>query len=131
MLDFFEGGGVIMWPLLLLLLAILFLAGRAAFLLGRGGSRDPDVDGTLRAILVWGAMCAVLGLLGTTVGLVQMSEAIVRANRMVAPTTLAGGIGVSLITSIFGLLILLIAALLWFSLRQWHLRGVTRPTLPA
>ena len=105
--------------------------GRAAILLGRPGARDPDVDGTLRAILFWGVMSVVLGLLGTTVGLVQMSEAIVRANRMVEPTTLVGGFGVSLITSIFGLLIFLVAALLWFSLRHWHLRGAMRPTLRA
>lgn len=118
MSDFFEGGGVMMWPMLLVGLAVLFLAGHAAVLLAR---REPEVEGRLRAVLFWGVMSLVLGLLGTTVGIVQMTEAIARSSG-VRTETVMGGFGVSLITSIFGLLIFLLAAVLWFSLRQWHLR---------
>jgi biopolymer transport protein ExbB/TolQ len=118
MADFFQGGGVMMWPMSLVGLAILFLAVHAAVLLAR---REPEVEGRLRAVLFWGVMSLVLGVLGTTVGIVQMAEAVARSGG-VRVTTLLGGFGVSLITSIFGLLIFLVAAMLWFALRQWHLR---------
>lgn len=119
MTEYFEGGGVAMWPLLLVLLAVLFLAARAATLLARG--EVAEVEGTLRSILFWGGMSLVMGVLGTAVGLVQMGAAIARVGR-VAATTVFGGVGVALITTVFGLLIFLVAAVLWFALRQWHLR---------
>jgi len=34
-----------------------------------------------------------------------------------------GGLGVALVTLIFGLLILLLAGLLWFTLRTWSVRA--------
>lgn len=125
MIEYFRNGGVAMWPLLLMLLAVLFLSAHAGVLLRRGGMAE-EVEGRLRAILFWGGMSLVMGVLGTTVGLVQMADAIARLGP-VRSTTLAGGIGVTLITSIFGLLIFLIAAVLWFSLRQWHLGRRGRP----
>ncbi len=130
MIDYFHGGGGAMWPLLLVLLAVLFLAGHAALLIGRGEADRAEVEGKLRAVLFWGAMSLVMGLLGTSVGLVQMATAIARAERVMA-TTILGGVGVALITSVFGLLIFLVASVLWFSLRQWHLRAAVRSPVVA
>src|SRR5690606_23432596 len=119
MIEYFHAGGVAMWPLLLMLLAVLFLAGHAAVLQARD-AESGDVESRLLGVLFWGGMSLLMGVLGTMVGLVQMADAISRFGP-VRSSTLAGGVGVALITSIFGLLIFLLAAVLWFSLRQRHL----------
>jgi biopolymer transport protein ExbB/TolQ len=115
-----ESGGILMWPLLLLALGVIFLGARAALLLRRG-ERGDTVAAGLRAILFWGSMSVVLGLLGTTIGIVQMTQAI-QLVEVVEERLVYGGIGVALVTSIFGLVIFTLSAILWFTLRQWQLR---------
>jgi biopolymer transport protein ExbB/TolQ len=121
MREAFLSGGFLMWPLLVIAVAVLFLGARAAILL-RGEAPDEAVESRLRALLFWGAMSVVLGLLGTTIGIVQVTQAIAMAGA-VSPSLLSGGLAVSLVTFIFGLLIFLLSAILWFSLRQWRLRA--------
>jgi biopolymer transport protein ExbB/TolQ len=121
MREVFLSGGVVMWPLLLIAAAVVVLAVRATLLMRSTGR--PDVaSGRLRAILFWGTMSVVLGLLGTTIGIVQMTQAIAMSGGGVHPAILSGGIAVSLVTFLFGLLVFLLSAVLWFSLRQWQLR---------
>lgn len=115
MLNAFESGGALMWPLALIAVGIIVLAGRTAWLLRRGSSRE--AEGTLQAILFWGVIGAVLGFLGTIVGIVQITRVVSLAGSVEAPLVW-GGFGVALVTLIFGLLILLVAALLWFVLRM-------------
>lgn len=122
MIDLFTSGGFMMWPLLALAAGVLWLAARTALRL-RGAS-DPDaVQRSLHGILFWGGMAVVLGLLGTVVGLAFTMEAIARAGEARASLDW-GGVGVSLVTLIFGLVMFVTAAVAWFALRQWH-AGVT------
>lgn len=121
MIDAFSSGGVLMWPMLAVALGILGLVVRAGARIGRGEGPTPEVDRGLQAILFWGVTAVLLGVLGTVVGLVIMTRAITLAGAVEAPLVW-GGVGVSLVTLIFGLLIFLFASLAWFTLRQWSAR---------
>src|SRR5690606_25086194 len=74
-----------------------------------------------QSLLFWGGMAALLGLLGTAVGLVITAQAVARVPDAGA-SLIWGGIGVTLTTLIFGLLIFLLAALAWFVLGMWSSR---------
>jgi len=122
----FLSGGVVMYPLLLIVIGILVLAARAAWpVFGQARPLPPAAERWLHAILFWGAISVVVGFLGTTAGIIQMAQAVGLAGGVEAPL-LWGGFGVALVTTIFGLLIFLLAAVLWFLLRQRNeaLKGV-------
>jgi biopolymer transport protein ExbB/TolQ len=125
MSEAFNQGGIIMYPLLVVGIGILFLSARAAWLLSRREAPAAEAERSLQGVLFWGAFSVVLGLLGTTIGLIQISQAIILAGR-VEPTLVWGGFGVALVTLIFGLLIFLVAGVLWFALRQWSWRRLSR-----
>lgn len=127
-----EAGGIVMYPLLVIAIGIVALAGRTAWLLARSERAAAEVERPLQGVLFWGGFSVVLGLLGTTIGVIQMAQAIMLAGQVEA-TLVWGGFGVSLVTLIFGLLIFLVAALLWFMLRQWswHRFARNRSGLPA
>lgn len=129
MKEAFLSGGIVMWPLLLIGVAVLVIAARAALQI-RGAGASEGASTRLRALLFWGVMSLVLGLLGTTIGIVQMTQAIALAGGAEV-STISAGIGVSLVTFIFGILVFLVAASLWFALRQWQLRTQPRPALEA
>jgi biopolymer transport protein ExbB/TolQ len=117
----FQQGGIMMYPLLLIGAGVLFLAGQTAWRLRHGTATAAEVERPLQGVLFWGIFSVVLGLLGTTIGMIQAAQAIQLAGR-VEPLLVWGGIGVMLVTLIFGLLIFLLSALLWFVLRQWSWR---------
>jgi hypothetical protein len=121
----FSDGGYIMWPMLATALGIVYLAVATALRLRRP---DVDVDDTtrsLQSILFWGVISMLLGLLGTVTGIVVASQAIALAGE-VDPRLVWGGFSVTLISFVFGLVIFLFAALLWFPLRHWHSRAASR-----
>lgn len=62
-----------------------------------------------------GLLALVVGLLGQMIGLFGAFEAIVEMGE-VSQAMLAGGLRVSSITSIYGMLIFIIAYLIWFGL---------------
>ncbi len=132
MREAFLSGGVLMWPLLVIGVGVVVLTAQTAWLLARSGRAAAEADQRLHAILFWGVMSVILGLLGTTVGLTQMAQAITLAGG-VERAVAWGGFAVALVTLIFGLLIFLVAAVLWFILRQWalHLAAWERRNLPA
>lgn len=118
MIEMFRNGGVLMWPMLLVALGIAWLALRTAIRLARGNADPEAVQRGLHAVLFWGFMSVLLGIIGTVGGLVVMTQAIALAGT-VEPRLIWGGVGVSLVTLIFGLLIFLFATISWFALRQW------------
>lgn len=118
-------GGIIMYPLLVVGAGVLLLAGRATWLLARRDGSAAEAQRMLHGVIFWGAFSVMLGLLGTTIGIIQMSQAIVLLGGVEPPLVWAG-LGVSLVTLIFGLLIFLLAALLWFPLREWAGRQLAR-----
>lgn len=114
MIDLFIGGGVMMWPILLCTLLVVGLAVRAAV---GGAQRNPiGARSDQSVVLFWGVTAAILGVLGTLVGVMQIASAVEGAGAVQA-ATLWSGIKVALITSIAGTCTLMLALLSWMTLR--------------
>jgi len=116
----FHNGGVMMWPITLCGVAVVTLAGRAMWRM-RSASTEPGgiVRAGIDGVLFWGVYASVLGVLGTVVGITLATMA-VEAVGEVHVRLVSGGIKVALTTTIYGFLILLVAAPVWFGLRQWQ-----------
>jgi len=111
---FYEGGPLFMGMLTIVLLAI-FVVAILKFKLLRGytnGKNSISVD-SLKSI---GLFALVLGMLGQFLGLFQ-AFSIISQGMDISPKILAAGLKVSSITSIYGMIIFLVAYLLWFLLR--------------
>ena len=125
MVEIFQAGGYMMWPLTLIGVGVLWLTGKTAWQIGRRKQRSPGTELSLQSILFWGAMSLLLGTLGTAIGWINMTHAIALAGE-VESSLVWVGMGVTLYTLTFGILIFTIAALCWFVLRQWASRGSAR-----
>lgn len=113
--------GFIRYPLALSVLIVLVLTAYSAARLFRGGATaDPMTKTWLDAILFWGGFALVTGVLGTLVGIVVAAQSIEAAGA-VSSTLVWGGVKVALYSSVFGLLVLATASLLWFGLQlRWR-----------
>jgi biopolymer transport protein ExbB/TolQ len=117
MIRLFLEGGPYMTLLALLAGIVLVLSAKKAIDLFVRSDRKPEVLARgLDAILFWGCVSAVIGFLGQFTGGYLSLMAIRRAG-LVNPALLAQGIALSLLTTLFGLAILIFAALVWFGLR--------------
>jgi len=114
---FFAEMGVMRWPLLLAMVFMFLQIGRATWRILGGKGSDAM---TLHAVLVWGALCALLGVLGTVVGISFAAGAIEVASTA-SPGLIWGGMRVALTTTVFGLLLLTLAVLAWLGL--YFVRG--------
>lgn len=114
---FFTEMGVMRWPLLLAMVFMLVQIGRAAWQILGGKGSDAM---TLHAVLVWGALCALLGVLGTVVGM-SITAGAIEVTSTASPGIIWGGMRVALTTTVFGLLLLTLAVLAWLAL--YLLRG--------
>lgn len=119
----FAEGGVIMWAILIS--ALLMIGYAAAAYRARRTRREQESAAARRdAVLFWGAFAAGLGLLGTLVGFAEMAQAIEAAGR-VSQGLAWGGVRVALVSTVFGLLVLLGGLLLWFGLYGTRSSGST------
>jgi len=86
-----------------------------------GATPDLHSKAWLDAILFWGGFATISGLLGTLIGITIAAQSVEAAGE-VNVTLMWGGIKVSLLSSLFGVLILAFASLLWFVLQlRWRL----------
>jgi hypothetical protein len=120
----FSDMGFMRYPITFCALMVAILAGRAVWRM-RGPQPEAGalVRATIDGVLFWGAYAVVLGILGTVVGIAVAAQA-VEALGEVHASLVWGGIRLSLMTTMYGFLVLLGAALLWFGLRHWHRRSV-------
>ena len=113
---FLMEAGPLIWPVLLLLLVIVGLTIRNALaLIGRKGSmalRRRSID----AILFWGSVAALIGLLGQWIGVMRIITALVE-HGVVSPDMVVYGLSESLLTPVAGMFVLVGSAFLWFILR--------------
>lgn len=113
--------GVIRFPLGLSVLIVVVLGTYSTVRLFReGATADPMTRTWLDAILFWGGFALVTGVLGTLVGIVVAAQSIEAAGT-VSGSLVWGGVKVALYSSVFGILVLAGASLLWFGLQlRWR-----------
>ncbi|MBN1478863.1 hypothetical protein EH223_14370 [candidate division KSB1 bacterium] len=122
MLTYFQAGGAFMWLLLVILIIIIVLAvARGIQLFSSKEKSRVKLEHGINAILFWGAYSVVVGFFAHFLGVMYAMEAIKRAND-ISPAIVAGGYSVSLLTILFGLIIFMIAAIIWFVYRTILLR---------
>ncbi|MBU1702243.1 MAG: MotA/TolQ/ExbB proton channel family protein [Candidatus Eisenbacteria bacterium] len=114
MSKFFMECGVYAWPLLALTITLIFLSLWRIYctFLKKGAPGTGH-----HAILFWGAISAILGILGQCQGLYNAMGAIMRA-REVSPNIMAQGYRESLGTTLWGLHLLFFSAIIWFVLQN-------------
>ena len=117
-----ENMGVILWPMLVCAAFLGFQIVRASSRSLRTAHAHNAM--TRHAILVWGSLAALLGLLGTVVGLVVAAGSVVAAGEA-APALIAGGLQVALSSTVFGLLLLAVAIVVWLLLQTVTSHGDT------
>lgn len=124
-LHVFLQGGLLMWPLVLIVLVVLGIAVRACWHLFVRGGRDVfAIESCLDGVLFWGGFSVIIGVLGSAVG--YHKALTVLAQRGVAnPRALWAGGAEGMVSSIAGLLILAGAGVCWYALRWQHLRNRT------
>lgn len=88
---------------------------KAADLFARKGLAPADLERGLHAILFWGVIAAVLGFLGQISGIYNALNAIVRATE-ISPRVIYMGFAESFTTTLYGLWVLLLSAVVWFVL---------------
>jgi len=98
-----EGGPIFMFPILLLLILILVL-------IVKGFINKKDNTKTIALISSIGWFTLIWGILGQTIGLIGAFDA-VQANGNTSLEIMAGGLKISLLTTLFGLFVFLIARL--------------------
>lgn len=113
---FFAGGPLFMGILTLLLLIILAMAAFRFIQISRG---HMEHETSFRQQLIYiksiGLFSLVFGILAQMMGLYQAFSAIEQVGN-ISPALLAGGLKVSMISTIYGLVIFLLSYILWLGL---------------
>ena len=115
--DFYSAGGMFMTPITLLGVAALLLAIKKTvdvFI----SKKQPAAShwSTINIILQLGILSFFLGILSQAIGLIDAFQAIEQMGG-VSPAMLAGGLKVSMIAPVYGLIILLICFIVWMVLK--------------
>ena len=112
---FMEGGVLFMGMLSIVLLVILVLAVKSIVQVAKDDKEESVFSRQVGYIKSLGLFALVMGFLGQFIGLFSAFSYIAEAGT-VAPNILAAGFKVSSIASIYGMIIFLVAYLLWFGL---------------
>jgi len=120
---FMEGGPLFMGLLTFIFLIILVLVVYNLVIILKKEGMDKDVlKNRLSYIKSVGLFALVFGILGQLLGLYQMFDAIQRIGDT-SPVILAGGLKVSMLSALYGVLIYLLSWLFWFGLDAFSSRG--------
>ena len=116
MARFLMEAGPLIWPVILLLLVIVGLVIKnTVALIGKKGE-PANLRHSIDAVLFWGSVAAVIGLLGQWLGVMKIITMLVE-HGVVSPNMVVLGLSESLLTPVAGMFVLVISAFLWFFLR--------------
>ena len=117
MMRFLMEAGPFIWPIILLTIVVCFLfLWNSLFLLLRPESATAGRRKSINAVLFWGGVAAVLGLLGQWMGIHRITKVIYEAEG-VSPPMVVYGLAESLWTPLAGMTVLVGAFVLWSLLR--------------
>jgi len=119
---FYMGGPLFMGILTILLLVLLAMTVYFVFNLitGNAGKRK-NFRHQLTYLKSAGLFIMITGILGQLIGLIEAFKAIEHVGD-ISPAIVAGGLKVSMITTLYGISIYLLSILIWFLLDLWYLR---------
>jgi biopolymer transport protein ExbB/TolQ len=117
---FIMGGTLFMSILTILLVIIIAVSVYYAFMIASGKTRDKsNFSHQLKYVRSIGLFTMIVGILGQMIGLFMAFTAI-EAAEDISPAIMAGGLKVSMITTLTGIFIYLISIIIWFLLDLWH-----------
>ncbi len=101
----------------IILLAVIVILGikKTIDFFGRGADDPARHESGLHAILFWGVVALVAGVLGQVSGIYRALNIIINAKE-IDPQIVALGFAQSFTTTIFGLTVFIVAAVIWFAL---------------
>jgi hypothetical protein len=124
-LHVFMQGGMLMWPLVLIVFVVFGIVIRASWHLFVRGGRDAfALESCLDGLLFWGGFSVIIGVLGSAVGY-HKAMTVLAQRGLANPRALWAGGAEGLVSSIAGLLILAGAGVCWYVLRWQYLRDRT------
>ena len=121
MKDLFNMGGALFMGILTTLLVIMLATAVYFFvrIISGKAADQSDFSHKLTYVKSVGLFTMITGILGQLIGLLEAFKAIERVGD-ISPAMLAGGLKVSMITTLYGILIYLISILIWFLLDLLH-----------
>lgn len=124
MIQLFYEGGFFMWFLLIFAIVVLVLTIKKFIeLFIKKETQSNLLEKGVNAIIFWGGFCAVMGFFAHFTGIFLAMEEIYRAHD-ISPAIVAKGYSMSLITVLFGLLIFMFSAIVWFVYR-WKVKQLS------
>ena len=121
MKELFMMGGALFMGILTILLVII-LAVSVYFILSIVSGKalaEKNFSHQLTYLKSIGLFTMITGILGQLIGLMMAFSAIEQAMD-ISPAIMAGGLKVSMITTLYGIIINLLAILIWFVLDLWY-----------
>ena len=117
---FVMGGSLFMGILTILLVIILATSVYFGLSIASGKAEEKkNFSHRLTYLKSLGLFTMITGILGQLIGLTEAFKAI-EAAMDISPAIMAGGLKVSMITTLYGILINLLSILIWFLLDLWY-----------
>jgi len=113
---YYQGGALFMGILTLIFLSVFVVTAILLLRNLKQGQQEPINYNIIKSI---GLFALVIGVLGQFIGLYSAFESIAKAGE-VSQAILASGLKVSSITTIYGIIILIVSYLLWFGLSAYN-----------
>lgn len=113
---FIVGGPLFMSVIYLLWIAVIIMAIRF-FIIYSKDKQSIKLKSTNDAILFLGSFTFLFGIFGQAIGIFEALTAIEAAGG-VSPALIAGGLRVSMITTLYGFGLILISGIIWFIFRN-------------
>lgn len=118
------GGPLFMSILTILLVIMVAVSAYFAVVIASGrASEKTNFAHQLRYVRSIGLFTMITGILGQLVGLFE-AFSVIQEIGDISPSILAGGLKVSMITTLTGIIIYLISILIWFLLDLWHQKSI-------
>ena len=123
MANLFHMGGPLFMGILTVLLVVLLAVSVYFFITiasGKAGDKE-NFKHQLSYVKSIGLFTMITGILGQLIGLLSAFKAIEEVGD-ISPALLAGGLKVSMITTLYGVFIYLFSIVIWFLLDLWYLK---------